>query len=653
MMTAEHGEKKYGLGIDTGGTYTDAAIVEMEESTILAKAKSRTTYHDLAVGIAQAVDNVLEVSEFDSSNIGLVGVSTTLATNSILEGKGGRAGLIGIGWEPESDWKLGATRQVFISGGHDVRGEEVTPLILDEVLEAVEEMKGLDTVAVSSLFSVYNKSHERLVTENIRESLRVPVVMGHQLTTELGIQERTVTAVLNARLIPMIDQFLSDVESSMKARGIRAQIMVLKGDGTLMNIRTARERPVETVLSGPAASSMGGRILAGVDSCIIVDIGGTSTDIAFLEDGFPRISREGATVGDWRTRVRAVDMWTSALGGDSEIIAHIDGTVEITGKRVLPLSLAADRYEGLLERMREDWETRLLVSFPRKVNRLSPEESKVMEFLIENGPSTYYEVREASGLVLVERYIQALEQKNMVGGIGLTPTDLLRVKGEYLEGVLEASRIGVDAASHVCGISPHDFVERAINHFVARIVEEIIKKIMMDENGAFPECSGCDFFMDNVTLKAASNMLKLDARVARPVVGIGAPAHVWLPMIEERLGTKVIVPMGHEVGNAVGAVCSQVAETVDIVVFERNKRFVLVSPFCDPLLYNDPSMALRAAMKMAADHVKVKAMRSGARDVRVKVETESKQVRGGFMSGSESTGWIEVRATAIGQPTIV
>jgi hypothetical protein len=89
------------------------------------------------------------------------------------------------------------------------------------------------------------------------------------------------------------------------------------------------------------------------------------------------------------------------------------------------------------------------------------------------------------------------------------------------------------------------------------------------------------------------------------------------------------------------------------MVMERNRRYVLISPFCDPIFYNDPSIALRNAMKMAADNVKVRVMRSGARDVRVKVETESKQLRGGFMSGGQSSGWYEVRATAIGQPTIV
>ncbi|MFP4197927.1 MAG: glutamate mutase L, partial [Methanomassiliicoccales archaeon] len=212
-----------GLGIDTGGTYTDAAIVDLKDKRVLAKAKARTTHHDLAIGVAEAADNVMRGSGLRTSDISLVGVSTTLATNSILEGAGGRVGLIGIGWTPEEGWDLGADRSVFISGGHTVKGEESSPLLMDEVLDAVEEMsEGVDAVAISSIFSVYNREHEEKVAEALTESVPLPLVLGHHLTTDLGIRERTVTAVLNARLIPLINLFLDKVESSLRERGMRA-----------------------------------------------------------------------------------------------------------------------------------------------------------------------------------------------------------------------------------------------------------------------------------------------------------------------------------------------------------------------------------------------------------------------------------------------
>ncbi|MFP4171254.1 MAG: hydantoinase/oxoprolinase family protein, partial [Methanomassiliicoccales archaeon] len=478
-----------GLGIDTGGTYTDAAIVDLKDKRVLAKAKARTTHHDLAIGVAEAADNVMRGSGLRTSDISLVGVSTTLATNSILEGAGGRVGLIGIGWTPEEGWDLGADRSVFISGGHTVKGEESSPLLMDEVLDAVEEMsEGVDAVAISSIFSVYNREHEEKVAEALTESVPLPLVLGHHLTTDLGIRERTVTAVLNARLIPLINLFLDKVESSLRERGMRAPIMVFKGDGTLMNIHTARKRPVETILSGPAASSMGGRILAGVDSCIIVDIGGTSTDIAFLEDGFPKVTREGATVGKWRTRVRAVDMWTAALGGDSEVLPG-EGKVSLGSRRVIPLSMAATRWPELLDRMRGSGDISYYVAFSSEEKDLVEGEGSVFRFLLENGPATSREVQRGTGVVLVDRQLRSLAGGNMVAGIGLTPTDCLHVNGTYTQGSVEAARLGVETASRSTGLSAGEMVDEVLNRVAAGISEEIIKKVMLDE-GSSPSASG-------------------------------------------------------------------------------------------------------------------------------------------------------------------
>ena len=129
------------------------------------------------------------------------------------------------------------------------------------------------------------------------------------MTAELGIYERTVTAVLNAKLLPIIRDFLRSVEKALSVRDIDAAVYVFKGDGGLMSLDVAKDMPVETILSGPAASLMGGKALAGVESCVVVDIGGTSTDIAYLDDGFPRLRKEGAMVGNWRTRVQAIDIW--------------------------------------------------------------------------------------------------------------------------------------------------------------------------------------------------------------------------------------------------------------------------------------------------------------------------------------------------------
>ena len=169
-----------GLGLDTGGTYTDAVIVDLQTNRVLAKAKARTTHDDLSIGLNEAVEAVLDGPRPDGFRFSLVGVSTTLATNSILEGKGGNVGLLGVGWTPDEGCGFGAKRQCFLAGGHDVRGRVQSVLDIDAVEKAIEQMApDVDSIAVSSLFSVYNPSHELEVKRIVSKRHGIPVVMGH------------------------------------------------------------------------------------------------------------------------------------------------------------------------------------------------------------------------------------------------------------------------------------------------------------------------------------------------------------------------------------------------------------------------------------------------------------------------------------------
>lgn len=449
-------ERIYGLGIDTGGTFTDAVVVDLRTNQVLAKAKARTTHDDLSVGLGGAVDGVLR--GFEGAELSLVGVSTTLATNAILEGRGGRVGLIGLGWTPEKGWELGAQVQRFLPGGHDVRGKALAPLDLEEMERVVQEMlPQIDSLVVSGLFSVHNPYQEAHVKKLVQDKYGLPVVVGHELTAELGIHERTVTAVLNARLLPVLRSFLDKVTVILRERGITAPIMVFKGDGTLMNLRTAVERPVDTILSGPAASAMGGRILSGLEACIVIDMGGTSTDIAVLRGGVPKVSREGSAVGRWRTRVEAVDMWTAALGGDSEVRAAGGGDVLIGPQRVVPLCFATARFPGLVQRMREVRQARFLFA-ARGPDGLTGSEARIVRYLVENGPRTRSELkRDLDDIILLDSALKALVAREAVMGIGLTPTDVLHATGRYAAGDVDAARLGVELFASVMNLTAEAF----------------------------------------------------------------------------------------------------------------------------------------------------------------------------------------------------
>ncbi len=254
---------KLGLGIDTGGTFTDAVVIDLATMHVIAKAKSPTTYQDLSIGIMDAIKKVVSMQGVDTKSIQIAGLSTTLATNSILQGKGGEVGLIGIGWVPLDDWNFECKRSRFIKGGYDSLGKQNAPLDEEELTRAVKEVSSeVDSIVVSGMFSVINPLQETRAKQIVKDLTGLPIILGHELTGDLGIYERTVTAVLNAKLLPVIEEFLASVEKALKVEEIDARVYVFKGDGGLMTLEMAKERPVETIVSGPAASLMGGRALA-------------------------------------------------------------------------------------------------------------------------------------------------------------------------------------------------------------------------------------------------------------------------------------------------------------------------------------------------------------------------------------------------------
>jgi N-methylhydantoinase A/oxoprolinase/acetone carboxylase beta subunit len=312
------------LGIDTGGTYTDA-VLWTESAGVIAKAKALTTRHDLAVGISGAVDAVLQKAALDPKAVKLVSMSTTLATNALVEGQGGRVALIMIGFA-EGDLArdglktaLGSDPVLFLAGGHDVHGN-AQPLNLGPLEAALPELKeNVSGFAICAYFATRNPAHELAARDLIRERTGLPVTASHELTSKLGGPRRALTTLLNARLISMIDRLVAATEGFLDARKIRAPLMVVRGDGALVSAAFARQRPIETILSGPAASLVGARHMTGLADAIVSDIGGTTTDVAILDGGRPRLDPEGATVGGFRTMVEAVAMHTYGLGGDSEV----------------------------------------------------------------------------------------------------------------------------------------------------------------------------------------------------------------------------------------------------------------------------------------------------------------------------------------------
>lgn len=644
-----------GLGIDTGGTFTDAAIVDLDNIKVMAKAKFPTTYEDLSVGILGALDQVIKAPGIEISDIKMIGLSTTLATNSLLQGKGGEVGLIGIGWKPEPDWTLGCKRSRFIRGGADSIGRTAEAIDEKEMDNAIDEVcQGVDAIVVSGLFSVCNGMQEMAVREAVIRKTKLPVIMGQSLTMDLGIHERSVTAILNAKLLPIINDFLDSMERSLISRNIDAHIFVFKGDGGLMSLETARERPVEMVLSGPAASLMGGKALAKVDNCIVVDMGGTSTDIAVLDEGFPRLNNEGAIVGNWRTRVKGIDIWTCGLGGDSIIRADSHGNVTIGPERVVPLAVASVKYPTLVEKIAQENELNLyLPNSSRFPDGRTPKERQALEFVKANAPCTLYDaMKGCPNIPVVEYVLDALRSRALVIRTGLTPTDLLHASGKYIVGNAQASRVGIAQMSEKMLLTSDELIPLLMDLVVTRVGEEIVKKGLVDAGGDLPEGKGFEMLLRASAGHGGLGGITLKARPDRTIVGIGAPAAEFIKPLEERMDCSVLVPECHEVGNAVGAVCSLVTESLMIQVYLRDDKYLVFSPLSSPVQYSHLGDALASARSSAEHYVRDKITGPSVKDVKVRVETFEKRFSDGYGQEQKFVNWVDVRATATARPKL-
>ncbi|MDR0334547.1 MAG: hydantoinase/oxoprolinase family protein [Methanomassiliicoccaceae archaeon] len=609
---------RYGLGIDTGGTFTDAVIMDLDDNVVIAKRKSPTTHHDLSIGLHASVDAVFDACEIRPEDISLVGISTTLATNSILEGKGGSVGLIMIGWDPMEPVHFGENKQIFIKGGCDSRGRALAQIDEKEVRAAVKKVgKGADAIAISGLFSTMNISQEKMVKEIAMEMLNIPTVAGHELTGTLGIDVRTETTVLNAKLISVVSKFFDDVKRTFEKKGITAPIMAYKGDGSVMDLEQAKMYPVETILSGPAASSVGGTTLSGVENCAIIDIGGTSTDIAIMESGFPMIQEEGANVGKWRTRVKAVDMYTIALGGDSRITLN-ESKFTIGPDRVTPLAMLASRYPEVVPKiMYNDLIEYYIATDGADTSEMTAKEKRVYDGMAGKGPMTSMAIRDSTnGLWMISDELMSLTKKGILEASTLTPTDLMVFLKKFEYGSYAGAEAGVHAIAEKLGMTNRQAAMIMFEEVKMKISEALLSKMLDDEMDGWQSDESVKLVRKMLSLKRG-RPVDLLPKLKFPIIGVGAPAEALMSDVGERFGTKVIFPENFDVCNAVGAVTSKISESLTATVAPTlDYRFSASVPFMGMVYYDRFDSAVAAAVRSLTAYLTEKVKRSGAINIK-------------------------------------
>jgi len=567
----------YSMGIDAGGTYTDSIIIRDSDGKVMDSNKALTTYPDLLEGIRNSIDGLDKIYLKD---VKMVSVSTTLATNTILEKNGYPVGLILVG-DYEIPEKMHVEFHTIVKGGHDHHGAELVSLDMEEVEAFVRKVKdNVSAFAVSSYFSIRNPAHELAVKNRIQELTGLPVVCGHELSLDLGAYERGITAYLNAQLIPIASQFIRSIKEEISRRGMDSRLLMLKCDGSVVGISEALEKPIESIFSGPAASLVGASHLSGLETCAVIDVGGTSTDVSMLENGLPELCAEGAVVGGWQTKVKAIRMETSAMGGDSHIWIK-NMKLNIGPRRVIPLCVAAVKYPGFLEALKKGripgamhleenvQPTKFFIRTGAEAAGLGKMEQELFD-RIKDFPTSLNDIFWETQRNLSPGLLDSLIRKRLIQAIGFTPTDALHVLGEYTEWDREASKMGAKLLERYTQI---DYIKlcRQIKKDVARnmalnLISFILKDVPAGE-------------IEKILLSDRFTQFRMKI----PVVLIGGPVVAYIEELKQILDADIIVPKYAEVGNAVGAVVGKGIKRIEILIKsgytkDRKRLILLFSP---------------------------------------------------------------------------
>lgn len=343
----------YRIGIDVGGTNTDAVVLS-DEGKPLESTKT-TTSEDITSGILQAFDDILEKSNVDVTKIDQVMFGTTHCTNAIAERRGlSEVGVIRLGApattsvHPFAEWPRDlisavGNNTVILEGGHEYDGQEIRSLDEKKVREHIQGLDDIDAFAVTSVFSPVKPDHEKAVQEIIYEECNeeVTVSLSHEIGS-LGLLERENATILNAALTDVAERTVDAFLSAMSQREVDTTLYFARNDGTLMNTLQATRRPIFMISSGPANSIRGAAHLSGVNNGIVIDVGGTTTDIGMIKNGFPRASSAGAEIGGVTTGIHLPDIVSLAIGGGSIVTDPPDVQVgpESVGRQLNQVSRA-------------------------------------------------------------------------------------------------------------------------------------------------------------------------------------------------------------------------------------------------------------------------------------------------------------------------
>ena len=323
------------LGLDVGGTFTDAVIIDGHR--VVASAKRRTTKDNLMQGIGEALDAILQ--QFDTTNIDQVTLSTTVVTNTIVEEKEQVVDLFVVTGPGRNVDDIFPVNPVCLQGYTDHRGivVERTPTnAVRHIAEMVQSRSGTDLAAVSAKFGVRNPQEELSITEALKDRYNT-ISNGSLLSGSLNFPRRTISAYFNSAVTPVFTVFKKNVEDALSVRNIKAPLHILKADGGSLPMEHMVSRPVETAFTGPAATVLGLSALGAIGNMhtVALDIGGTTTDISLWKQGKPLMTKNGVSIREYPSAVRSFAVTSVGIGGES-VVRIVDGKITVGPERVGP-----------------------------------------------------------------------------------------------------------------------------------------------------------------------------------------------------------------------------------------------------------------------------------------------------------------------------
>lgn len=514
------------LGLDVGGTFTDAVIIEGHR--VVSSAKRRTTKDNLMQGIGEALDAVL--ASFDTSNIEQVTLSTTVVTNTIVEEKEQVVDLYVVTGPGRNVDDIFPVSPIYLQGYTDHRGivvERTSTDAVRDIARMVQERSGTDLAAVSAKFGVRNPQEELSITEALKERYNT-ISNGSLLSGSLNFPRRTISAYFNSAVTPVFSVFKKNVEDALSARNIKAPLHILKADGGSLPMEHMVSRPVETAFTGPAATVLGLSALGAIGNAhtVALDIGGTTTDISLWKQGKPLMTKNGVSIREYPSAVRSFAVTSVGIGGES-VVRIVDGEIRVGPERVGPSAA------------------------------LGGNEPTLGDALIVLGHASYGDAEHATQSLqqladILQAYGKHGECEDTFGTYSENTFE------NYSENIFEGYNSEKQCTHNMSALDVAQLiVEKALE-----TIQHGIDEVVQAENKR--------------PVYVVADIVNPDVFAAAQIVVVGGTASSLGPSIGQFLDLPVTIPENAAVANAIGAALA--LSTIELTVHVDTKRRLLVIP---------------------------------------------------------------------------